>query len=282
MSQPTGSGSLAIVAGSGALPRLLAEDCRRRGQDCQIIVFEGVELDWLEGHSVIPAVFEKPGRLFAALNRAGCTDVVFAGGMRRPTISPMRFDMKALRLAPTLFKALRAGDDAALRIVSGIFEAEGLQVVAPHRLLSGLIARPGVMTTTQPGDEDKTDARRAAEIVAALGAADVGQGAVVAQGICLGVESIQGTDAMLAFVAQTAAGYRPNPGGAAGILFKAPKPGQDWRTDLPAIGPDTMDAAAAAGLGGVVLQADGVLILGPQPTVAGAEALGLFLWAREG
>ncbi|MEM8870817.1 MAG: UDP-2,3-diacylglucosamine diphosphatase LpxI [Pseudomonadota bacterium] len=275
-------GSLAIVAGSGSLPRMLADDCRRRRQDCQIIVFEGIVLDWVDGFNVIPAVFEKPGRLFAALKRAGCDKVVFAGGMVRPTISPIRFDLKALRLAPTLFKALRAGDDAALRIVSGIFEAEGLEVIAPHRLLANLIARPGVMTTRQPEADDKADAARAAQIVAALGSADVGQGTVVAQGICLGVESIQGTDAMLEFVASTAAGYRPNPLGAAGVLFKAPKPGQDWRTDLPAIGPDTMDAAAAAGLAGVVLQADGVLILGKDETVARAEAHGLFLWAREG
>jgi DUF1009 family protein len=65
------------------------------------------------------------------------------------------------------------------------------------------------------------------------------------------------------------------------VLFKGPKPGQDWRMDLPAIGPDTLQAAAAAGLAGVVVQAGGVLILGRDETVAAADAAGLFLWGRE-
>jgi len=247
----------------------------------QVVVFEGTRLDWLDGHPVIPAAFEKPGRLFAALKRAGCSDVTFAGAVTRPKLSPMRFDMKAIKLAPQLFRAIRSGDDAALRIITKIFEAEGLRIIAAHRLLASLIAREGVHTRATPSDADRADAERAAEIVAVLGAADVGQGAVVAQGICLGVESIQGTDVMLQFVGQTAAGCRPDPDGARGLLMKAPKPGQDWRTDLPAVGPDTMTAAHAAGLAGVVVQAGGVLVLGHAETVARADALGLFLWARE-
>lgn len=275
------SGGLAIIAGSGTLPRLLAEHAARTGRSYQVVVFEGTHLDWVSDHPVIPAVFEKPGRLFAALIRAGCTDVTFAGGMTRPKLSPMRFDLKAIRLAPQLFRALKSGDDTALRIVAGIFEAEGMRIVAAHSILSSLIAGSGVLTRASPSEADVKDAARAAEIVAAIGQVDVGQGAVVAQGICLGVESIQGTDAMLAFAGQTAAPYRPDPQGARGVLLKAPKPGQDWRSDLPAIGPETVTAAHQAGLAGIVVQAGGVLILGEAETIARADSLGIFIWGRE-
>jgi DUF1009 family protein len=71
------------------------------------------------------------------------------------------------------------------------------------------------------------------------------------------------------------------PAGARGVLFKGPKPGQDRRMDLPAIGPGTVEGAAAAGLGGVVVEAGGVMILNLAATVAAADAAGLFLWARE-
>lgn len=260
---------------------MLAEECQRRNRPYQVVILEGIRLDWVETHPVIPAVFEKPGKLFSALRRAGCTQVTFAGGVRRPKLSPMRFDLKAIRLAPLLFRAMRSGDDAALRIVTEIFEAEGLSIIGAHRLLSHLIARPGVPTRAQPSDADRRDAARAAAIVQALGQVDVGQGAVVAQGICLATESIQGTDAMLDFVARTGAPFRPDPEGARGVLLKAPKPGQDWRTDLPAIGPQTITSAHAAGLAGVVVQAGGVLILGEAETVARADDLGLFLWVRE-
>lgn len=278
---PTGPAEgLAIVAGAGALPRLIALDCRRRGLPYQVVQFEGVELDWLSGHPVLAAAFEKPGRLFADLRRAGCRQVTFAGGMRRPKLNPLRFDFKGLRLAPVLFAALKAGDDETLGIVSGIFEREGLTIRAPHELLVDLLAVDGIPTVAKPGEQDRRDAFRAAGIVRALGSVDVGQGAVVAQGICLATESIQGTDKMLEFVARTGEMYRPDPKGARGVLLKAPKPGQDWRVDLPAIGPETMRQAAKAGLAGVAVEAGGVLVLGLDETVAEADRLGLFLWGR--
>lgn len=274
-------GALAIVAGRGALPRLIAEDCARRGRPYRVVVFEGGDLDWTEGRPVVPARFEKPGRLFAALRAAGCRQVTFAGGMARPELKPLAFDLTMLRLAPRILAGMRGGDDGTLRMVAAIVEAEGFEIVPAQAIVGGLVAPPGVLTRAQPSEADRADAARAAAIVAALGAADVGQAAVVAQGLCLGTESIQGTDALLDFVARTGAGFRADPAGARGVLLKAPKPGQDWRLDLPAIGPDTLAGAAAAGLAGVVVQAGGVLVLGRAETVAAADAAGLFLWGRE-
>jgi DUF1009 family protein len=69
-------------------------------------------------------------------------------------------------------------------------------------------------------------------------------------------------------------------GARRGVLHKAPKPGQDWRLDLPAIGPQTLRRAAAAGLAGVSVEAGGVLVLGLEETTAAADASGLFLWGR--
>lgn len=275
-----GAGGLAIVAGRGVLPRLLAEDCRRRGEAYRVVVFPGQVLDWLAGHPVIEAEFERPGRLFAALRDAGCGEVVFAGGMVRPRLNPLRFDAKMLVLAPKILAGLRSGDDATLSLIARIFEAEGLKVRAAHDLLGGLLMPEGVLTRVHPSEADRADASRAAEIVAALGRVDVGQGAVVAQGLCLALETIQGTDAMLDFVARTGSGARPDPNGARGVLLKAAKPGQDRRMDLPAIGPDTIAAAAAAGLAGVVVQAGAALVLDRAATVAAADAAGLFLWGR--
>jgi DUF1009 family protein len=272
---------LAIVAGRGALPRLIAEDCARRGRPYRVVVFDGVPLDWTAGHPVLPAVFEKPGRLFADLRAAGCGEVAFAGGIRRPELNPLRFDLTALKIAPKLLGALKGGDDKGLRMVAEVFEAEGLRLVPAHALLTDLLAPQGAPTRAQPTEADRADAARAAEIVRAMGGVDVGQAAVVAQGVCLGLESIQGTDAMLAFVAATGGPFRPDRAGARGVLYKAPKPGQDWRLDLPAIGPETMRGVAQAGLAGVVVQAGGVLVLGLGETIAAADAAGVFLWGRE-
>ncbi len=137
-----------------------------------------------------------------------------------------------------------------------------------------------MLTAAQPGKADEKDATRAAAIVAALGQADVGQGAVVAQGLCLALETLPGTDAMLRFVAGLD-DLRPDPKGAKGLLYKAPKPGQERRVDLPALGPGTVRAAAEAGLGGIAFEAGGVMLLDRDQMLAEADRLGLFLWARE-
>jgi UDP-2,3-diacylglucosamine hydrolase len=94
---------------------------------------------------------------------------------------------------------------------------------------------------------------------------------VVQQGIVLAVEAAEGTDAMLARVGTL---RRPGPGG---VLVKLVKPGQDRRADLPTIGPDTVLAAAAAGLRGIAFEAGGTILAERPAMVAEAERTGLFL-----
>ncbi len=232
---------LAIVAGRGALPRLIAEDCARRGRPYRVVAFDGVPLDWTDGHPLLPAVFEKPGRLFADLRAAGCGAVTFAGGMARPELNPLRFDLTMLRLAPKVLRGLRGGDDGALRLVAEIFEAEGLRLVPAQAILTDLLAAPGVATRAKPSAADREDAARAAAIVAALGSVDVGAGRGGGAGPLPRRSSRSRAPTRCSTSSRApAAAFRPDPAGARGVLYKAPKPGQDWRMDLPAIGPDTV------------------------------------------
>lgn len=267
---------MAIIAGRGALPQLLAEHFARSGRPYRVVTLEGVSLDWTEDHPTMPAIFEKPGRLFADLRREGCRCVTLAGAISRPSLKPHRFDAVMLRLAPRLLVGIRSGDDRTLRLVAEVLEGEGLELLAPHEFLRDLLVPSGTLTQAAPSDADRADVDRAAAILAMLALGDVGQAAVVAGGLCLGVETVQGTDALLKFVAQTADPHRGPE--ARGVLVKAPKRGQDWRMDLPAIGPDTVLAAAAASLAGIAVQADGVMAIGLSETVAAANSAGLFVW----
>ena len=115
---------------------------------------------------------------------------------------------------------------------------------------------------------------RGAEIVAALSAADVGQGCVVLKRQALAIESAYGTDWMLASLTA-----RPDTAG--GVLVKMPKDGQDRRVDLPTIGVTTVEAAAQARLDGITIEAGGVLVLDRDAVRAACDRLGLFLWVRE-
>ncbi len=210
---------------------------------------------------------------------AGVGRVVFAGAIRRPRLDPEAFDPRTAQLVPRILGAMQSGDDAALREVLKVFEESDLAICGVGEVIPDLIPEPGILAG-DPTEADRRDAARGAEILSGTGHFDIGQGVVVAQGLCLAIETLPGTEAMLDF-ARLHAGLRPDPNGARGVFFKAPKPGQDRRVDLPTIGPDTIAQVAAAGLAGIAWQAGGVIVLDRDETVRRAEAAGVFLWARE-
>lgn len=263
----------AIIAGRGALPAALAG---AMAEPPLVAALDGFAPDGL----VVDLAFrvERLVPFLRALDDRGVGRVVFAGAVQRPRLDPGLLDPATAELLPRLMQAMAAGDDATLRAVLEIFAEFGFAVAGVEEVAPGLLPGPGVLAgKVTPRDE--ADAARAAEIVAALGAVDVGQGAVVAQGLCLGVEALPGTDALLAAVAGIGA-LRPDPARGRGLFYKAAKPGQDRRIDLPTLGPDTLRAVAAAGLGGVAFEAGSVICLDLPGMQRLAGELGLFLWAR--
>lgn len=270
------SGRTAIIAGSGALPALIAGAA---AGDPVIAAIEGTPVQGLEVAEAFRV--ERLALFLDRLHELGVGRVVFAGAVHRPRLDPALFDPATAQMVPRLVGAMQQGDDATLREVIAFFEEAGFTVAGAEDLVPGLVPGPGVLGVAQPSEADARDAARAARIVQALGSVDVGQGAVVAQGLCLAAEALPGTDAMLEWVAATGSALRPDPKGARGVLYKAPKPGQERRVDLPALGPETVRRAARAGLAGIAWEAGGVMLLQRAEMIAQADAAGLFLWARE-
>jgi DUF1009 family protein len=263
----------AIIAGQGRLPAALAASMAEAPLVAAMDGFapEGLTVD-------LTFRVERLVPFLRALERDGVGQVVFAGAVTRPRLDPALLDEATAGLLPRLMQAMAAGDDATLREVIAVFEDFGFAVVGVEAIAPALLPGAGVLAGTVTS-RDEADAARAAAIVTALGAVDVGQGAVVAQGLCLGVEALPGTDALLAQVAGIGA-LKPDPARGRGVFYKAAKPGQDRRIDLPTIGPDTLRAAAAAGLGGVAFEAGSVICLELAEMQRLAAELGLFLWAR--
>jgi UDP-2,3-diacylglucosamine hydrolase len=215
------------------------------------------------------------GRILAALRAHGCQDLVLIGTVRRPSLLDLRPDAEGARLLARIGRAAFAGDDGLLAAVVRIFGEEGFRVLGAHEILNEALGPAGLLSRAAPDAVAMADIRRGVSVAHALGAVDVGQGCVVQQGVVLAVEAAEGTDAMLARCGALA---RP---GRGGVLVKLVKPGQDRRTDLPTIGPDTIRAAAAAGLRGVAFEAGGTIVADRETAVAAADAAGLFLLGLE-
>ena len=274
-------GKIGIIAGTGRLPMLLVRALEAEDQPYLLAEMEGFPVA-AEGRTVQRFQVERLALFMDRLHDLGVTQIVFAGAVRRPRLDPERFDPLTATMVPRLLRAMQSGDDATLREVIAIFEEDGFAVVGADQIAPDLVPAPEVLGRVQPLDQDAADVARAAQIVAALGAVDVGQGAVVAQGLCLAVETIGGTDAMLAEAGRQLGQMpdpRPDPNGARGVCFKAAKPGQDRRIDLPALGPQTLREVAVAGLGGLAFRAGSVMLLDRAEMIALADDLGLFLWS---
>lgn len=271
---PAASGPrLAILAGAGRLPVRLAE----ANPGAFLVSFEGSPCE-LPEDQLTRFRFEKLGGLFDRMRAEGVERIVMAGALARPKLDMTQVDRKVMTLAPKLLKALGgAGDDGVLRLVISILEDEGFAVVGSHELLPDATAKPGRIGGPALSREARADITRGQEILSTLSPLDIGQGCVVAGGLCLGIETLQGTDAMLRFVGETPALKRPGKG----VLVKAPKIGQDLRVDMPAIGPATLKAAAEAGLEAVVIAAGKVLLVDGALLPDLARELGIALHAVE-
>lgn len=263
---------LALIAGRGRLPAELAAALPAPPLVCAPAgaLPQGLAVD-LTFH------IERLAPFLRELARRGVARVALAGAVDRPRLDPALCDPETASLMPALLGAMAGGDDATLRALIALIEAFELEVVGLAALAPGLLAPEGALTARAPTPAEAADAARGAAILAAMGAADVGQSCIVAGRLCLGVEALYGTDALLADVAARRPQREPQRGG---VLVKRMKPGQDPRADLPAIGPETVAGARRAGLSGICLQAGGVVVLDRAATRAAAEAAGLAVWAE--
>jgi lipid-A-disaccharide synthase len=266
---------IGIIAGSGSLPIEVAESVVRRGGNVHIVMVDGAADPALKAfpHSLVN--WAQPGRASAALKRAGIRDVLLLGAFRRPSLREARPDFAFLRGLPGIVRLLRSGgDDAALRGVLALFEGQGLNIVGVRDVAPELLIEQGVVTKESPRSAEVSDIAAGFALIAALGRYDIGQAAVVSGGRIEAIEGAEGTDGMLRRVAATRG---PCDHAKGGVLVKLPKPGQDLRVDLPAIGPNTVKNAADAGLAGIAVMAGHVLAAERAQMIAEADRRGLFI-----
>lgn len=286
---------LALIAGTGDLPPALLASLPQRPLICALQGFTP---------QITPDItfrIEHLGTFLADLAARGVTDICMAGAVKRPAIDPRQIDVATEPLVAKLQEAMGKGDDGTLRGVIAILENAGFNIVAAHELAPDLLPAPGILAGLV-SPQIRLDAVLGEQTIAAMGNADIGQACIVQQGRVIAREDAQGTDAMIArfapdddplwgavdamggllgSAAEWLSGADGIPVDARGaVLFKAPKPGQDRRADLPVIGPQTARGAVAAGLAGIVVEAGGVIVLNPDQISDILRQAGCCFWVR--
>ena len=262
---------LGIIAGRGNLPRQLIEACKRDQKPFFVLGLKGQT----EAATVAntPHAWSRLGATnesLSILKSQGVDTLVLAGSIRRPSLAEMRPDFRTLQAFAKIGMAA-FGDDSLLKLVVDEVEKDGFKVVGAHEIEPALLTPEGLIGDIRLPNENKSDVEFGIIVTKTLGKLDVGQAAVVQQGVVLGIEAIEGTDALL----ERCRTLRRK--GRGGVLVKSCKPQQDRRLDLPAIGVRTVRKAYEAGLAGIAIESGASLLLDRVAVISAADKLGLFV-----
>ncbi len=262
---------LGLIAGSGMMPVEIIRHCNAIGREIFVVGLESFATEEQLGD--VPHIFARmgeAGKILKAFEVNGVHDIVLAGGIKRPSFKELIPDWEGVKIVARL-AAKRLSDDQLFRAVMDIIESRGFHVVGIEEVVPEMLFAEGVYGKIKPTKDDMEDIRRGVTVAKAIGAVDVGQAVVVQEGMVLAVEAVEGTDRMLARAAEV------KRGGKAPVMVKVLKPGQDLRVDLPAIGLQTIEQLKKYGIGGIAVEAGGILLIEREAVIRLADEAGLFI-----
>lgn len=260
-------GTVALIAASGRLPSIFADELRRRGHDIVVLaIVPSVDARVREAASHCEDI--SVGELQRAIDtckRHSAAAAVFAGKFEKSVFcAGVYLDDRATRL---LSRLKDRGDDRLTSAVAEEFESEGIEVIGQIELGSHILAEKGAMTRVQPTREEMDDVSFGLGVLRAIGPLDVGQSAIVKRGVVVAVEAVEGTDQAVLRGGTLA--------GGCAVVVKAAKPGQDLRFDVPTVGKDTIACMHASGCRVLAVEAGSTFIVDKDEAVQLADRHGI-------
>ena len=202
-------GPLALICGAGSLPLAVADFVAARGRQVLLFPLQGIAKP--EDFAQRPHIWIRMAQFGAAeraARAAGCSEMVWIGSLVRPSIWQLRFDWSSIKLISRIAAAFYGGDDHLLSSVARLFEEKGFRVRGAHEVAPEILVPQGALGAVQPTPQDQADIALGFDYLHATGRFDVGQAVVVARKHVLAVEAAEGTDLMLARVAEMRASGR--------------------------------------------------------------------------
>ncbi len=264
---------LAIIAGKGDLPKMIIKKCQEEAREFFVILIHGEasNVDFLEyNHAIIG--FGEISKILNILKTNQVKELVFAGGVTKPSMTGMKVDGKGAVLLSKILGNKFFGDDNLLSTIINFFEKEGFRVVGADKIIDDLLAGRGVLGNVKPTAEMLKDIEIGKNALQVMSDLDIGQAIIVQQKQIVGVEAIEGTDALIKRCEDLQ--FKQ---GSKAVLVKMKKHNQNTKIDLPALGIETIKNLAKSGFAGVAVQANFCLIINQKEVIKLADELGLFV-----
>jgi hypothetical protein len=261
------SDCIGIIAGGGQFPLLFARAAKAHGRTVVVVGHRQETDPGLEAlaDSFCWVKLGQLGKIISFFKQHGVGETAFLGSITKTRIFTNIWpDLKGLSLWN---KIDIKHDDSILRAIATTLEEEGIRVVESTLYLQELLFPAGVITKKRPSAAQMEDIRFGWRIGREIGRLDIGQCVVVRDCTVLAVEAIEGTDAAI------------RRGGALGrqkaVVVKVRKPGQDFRFDLPAIGPTTIASMVEVEAAVLAVEAGQALLFDPEEVKHQADKAGI-------
>jgi UDP-2,3-diacylglucosamine hydrolase len=265
---------LGLIAGNGRFPFLVLEAARAQGFEVVVAAIKEETFPEIENRGAAAVHWLSLGelsKLIETFHREGVSRAVMAGQVKHKQIfSSIRPDR---RLAKLLLNLRTRNTDALLGAIAKVLGDEGILLENSTSLLEPLQARQGVLTERKPSEQENNNIDYGRVVARHLAQYDIGQTVVVADGACIAVEAMEGTDATIERAGRIMASLEAKASTLSRALtvVKIAKPHQDMRFDVPVIGIHTIHVMRAAEATCLAVDAGKCLLLDGDAVLGAAD-----------
>lgn len=260
-------GKIGLIAGSGQMPLLVAEEAITRHPEgvagvFAVCVTEEACRRLKDRIHVERVSLGQAGRAIKILKNNGARYCVFAGKVEKaPVLAGLKFDARAVKI---LARVRDFTDNELMRELVRELEREGFEVLPQTAILDRYVVEARVYTKRKPTKTEREDIAFGMEKARGLAALGIGQTVVVRKKAVLAAEALEGTDEAVRRGAKLA-------DGKGGVVVKAMKPGQDKRFDIPTVGLATLRLVLSGGLKVLALEAGSSFLIDREEVIAAAN-----------
>ncbi len=190
------------------------------------------------------------GRMLGFLKESKAGHAVMSGQIHPKNLFDLRPDLKAIVL---IGKLRERNAESIFGAIADEMGKAGVHLLPATSFMDEFLAQAGLIGGPKLSHREEDDVRFGFRLAKEISRLDVGQTVVVKAGTVLAVEAFEGTNAAM------------KRGGELGrkdaVMVKVSKPNQDFRFDVPVIGPLTLQAAKEARIRVLGIEAGKTLLL---------------------
>jgi len=259
---------IALVAGSGRLPLLFADEARQDGSYVVGIAINGLTDKTFDSHvdSIYWGDITEPGKVLEVFRKEKVNFIVMTGKIPKAIIFNRKLNLDE-HARDLLNKTVDSKDYTIIKAIALRLKKEGISVMDPTIYLFKLLAPKGLIARREPTREEWQDVSFGHKTAKTMAGMDIGQAVMIRKKMVIAVEAHEGTDHMIRRTGDL------DSDGA--VVVKVSRPHQDMRFDVPTVGPETIESLISVHAKVLAIEARKTLIVDKDEIIKKADAAGI-------